>query len=444
MSQTPATGSRVGARRRNWLPLLGLLALMAAAGGTGFYFLSLGRSVATVTVERGNVVRAFYATGVVRPDYEYVIKSRAQGALLDMSVREGNHVSQGQLMARVDDKQLRFEVEKTRAELREARAQAAEDAPQRLELLARLQEAKQQYEIAESQLKRVQSTYDKGVGTLTDVETAQRTSVQWHQNIAALEGQLGTWRIESQRRVDVAVANLAKAEANLADAQIVAPIDGVVLERYVEANQVVGINEKLFLVADPRDKLMKAAVDEEDIARTFAGQKVFMQLYAFSSSEPDEQLKPFEGRVKEILPTANPVNKTFEVKVEFCDPPAQLQVGMTAELNFIVDEPAADPETAGGSEQSPASRPQRRPSLVVPATAVMDGKVYRAVGGRYEPVAVVVGVRTLEKVEISSEELKPGDQVVADAKQVAPVKLPETKKPVVPTRAGDKEKVARP
>ena len=206
-------------------------------------------------------------------------------------------------------------------------------------------------------------------------------------------------------------ANLKKAQADLADAQILSPIDGIVLERYVEPHEVVSVNEPIVLVARPDDRLMQAAVDEEYITRTHVGQQVEMQLYAYPNH-------PLRGHVTEIYPTADPVNKTYEVKAAFDNPPPGLRVGMTAELNFI--------------EGTPKS------GLVVPSSAVLEGKVYRPTATGYEAVPVQVGVRTLEAFEITGG-LAEGDEIVADAKEVAPVKLPKTEEPVVPTRVGDKD-----
>lgn len=407
-----------------WLPIMLLLLLLASSAAAAYWFLLRTPNIPTITVSRGTVVKAFYATGVVRPDFEYTLKSRTQGSLLGLDKREGAHVSKGEVLARIDDRQLQFEVEKCRAELEEAQKQARDDAPQRAEIAARLAEAKQQFAIADSNLKRVLTSYDQGASNPTDVDNARRAHVQWANSAAALESQIGTWKIESQRRVDVASANLRKAQANLADCDVSSPIEGLILERYVEAQQIVGINEKLFLLAAPDDLLMKAAVDEEDITRTEPGQKVLMQLYAFqdpAAADPaaGSRLKILEGRVVEILPSANPANKTYEVKVKFVDRPARLKVGMTGELNFI------------------ESESQRNGVLVVPSSAVLDQKVYRPAGGRrYEAIPVKLGLRTLEKIEITAG-LNEGDIIVADAKQVAPVKLPPQKPPIVPTRTGD-------
>ncbi len=416
--------SRVLARNgTSWYVLLLIMVIVVALASAGIWWFTRGKTVPTLTVQKGSVVKAFYATGVVRPDYEYIIKSKAQGALIGFEKREGASVKKGELLARIDDRQLRFEAERCAAELAEAKKQADDKAPQRMEISARLNEAKEQLEIATRTMTRMNASFDKGASTLTDVDNARRFQVQWVNTIAALESQLGTWKIESQRRVDVAEANLRKAQANLEDSNVLSPIDGVILERHVENQQVVGINEKLMLIAALDDMLMKAAVDEEDVIRTAIGQLVKLQLYAFQnrdeSSRSDAGPTIFEGRVTEILPSANPTNKTFEVKVKFVERPLHLRVGMTGELNFI------------------ESASEIRGAIVVPSSAVLDKKVYRPTGaGKYAPVDVVIGTRTLEKVEISKG-LAEGDIIVADAKQVAPVKLPPRKAPSVPTRTGD-------
>jgi HlyD family secretion protein len=415
----------LGARGRyqragaGWVPLIVLL-LVAAALGVGIWAAFFRhKEVATVPVARGQIVRSFYATGVVRPDFEYVIKSKAQGALRGFEKREGASVKRGEVLGRVDDRQLAFEVEKCRAELEEARKQAAADAPEKTEIEARLTEAEAQVQIAKATLDRMTSSFEKQAASVNDVDIARKSHVQWVNTVLALESQVGTWRIMSQRRVEVAEANLRKAEANLADAQVVSPIDGVVLERYVENQQVVGLNEKLLLVAAPDDLLMMAAVDEEDVTRARLGQKVEMQLYAFQARDGSEKPRILEGKVIEVLPSANPSNKTYEVKVAFVERPEGLRVGMTGELNFIESESAKDG------------------ALTVPVSAVLDHKVYVSRGGgNYEPREVTIGIRTLERVEITSG-VQGGEMVVADAKQVAPVKLPAAKQPVVPTRAGD-------
>lgn len=408
--QTLKTGARAKRRRGPGIAVIVGIAVLALAVVGITMAVWRGKHVRTISVNRGAVVRAFYATGVVRPDYEYILKSKAQGALVQLLVREGQRVKKDQLLARVDDKQLRFEVESEQAEFREAKAQAADNAPLRQETLARLKEAQEQKMIAQRTLERVQSTFDRGVGSIQDLDVARKDLVQWSNTIAAYESKLGSWKYEWAKKLEMAEASVRKAEANLADAEIRAPIDGIVLERFVERDQVVGVNEKIYRIAAVDDKIMKASVDEEDVTRTHLNQRVLMQLYAY----PDQVL---EGAVFEILPVADPANKTYEVKVRFEKPPETLRVGMTAELNFIEE--------------------IRENTLIVPSTAVMENQVWRQTSaGQYEPTPVKLGIKSIDKYEVI-EGLNEHDVIVADAKDVAPVKLPAQPKPVVPTRKGD-------
>src|SRR5690242_8904234 len=102
-----------------WWPAVVLLIVIASAIVAGI-FLTRSRNIPTYQVKRGRVVRAFYATGTVRPEKEYIIKSKAQGAISKFTLREGDYISEGQEIAFVDDRQLKFEVDRMTAELNEA------------------------------------------------------------------------------------------------------------------------------------------------------------------------------------------------------------------------------------------------------------------------------------------------------------------------------------
>ncbi len=179
---------------RTWLIILILLIIVLSMSAGGFIILRRG-NVQTIKVERGTVVKAFYATGTVRPNFEYPIKSKGQGILVNLLVREGDRVYKDQIVARVDDRQLRFEVERLVAELKETQAMAAENSPQRTELLAKLEEAKAQFEISEREMARVQKSFDQSAAAISDLDAARRGHVQWANTIAGLNSQLENGRV---------------------------------------------------------------------------------------------------------------------------------------------------------------------------------------------------------------------------------------------------------
>jgi len=136
---------------------------------------------------------------------------------------------------------------------------------------------------------------------------------------------------------------------------------------------------------EPVNLVMRAAVDEEDIAKVRKDQTVQMSLYAF----PGEVLR---GQVTKIFDQADPERRTFEVEVALAKVDPRLSPGMTGELAFVM-----------------AAKPK---ALVVPSQAVQDGQAVFAVrGGRIQRITPKLGVSSIERTEVQSD-LRPGDRVV--------------------------------
>ena len=118
--------------------------------------LSLSAPGVDVTeVVHGPVVEAFYATGTVSPEHEYSVRANVAG-IIHLSVDKGSKVKRGQVLAVVDNADLRFSVDQAKAELHR-KQQLADDStsPVLLELRAKLQATDEQLQIARDDEKRV-------------------------------------------------------------------------------------------------------------------------------------------------------------------------------------------------------------------------------------------------------------------------------------------------
>ncbi len=311
------------------LPVL-LIVLAALAGGAVLWARGSARELELSTPTRGPAVEAVYATGVVEPENWARVSAVTPGRLAEILVREGDAVREGQPLARLDD--------------REARARVAE------------LEAKAAY--WREQIARSQALAQSGVRSR---DAYEKDKSELNQVTAAIAA-------SRQRRADLVVT---------------APIDGVVLRRDFEVGEVVGIDDALFWVGNPRPLRLTVDVDEEDIPRVRPGQKVLIK----SDSFPGRVL---EAQVGRITPKGDPVNKTFRVRVTLPDD-TPLMVGMTTEVNIVTAEKAD--------------------ALLVPATAVVDGKVFAVEDGRLAPRAVTLGIKGRNRVEVV-EGLGAGEQVV--------------------------------
>jgi HlyD family secretion protein len=130
--------------------------------------------------------------------------------------------------------------------------------------------------------------------------------------------------------------------------------------------------------------VMRAAVDEENIAAVDKDQHVKMTLYSFPG-------RTFDGLVEQKYPKADATRRTFDVDVRFSIPEPRLQPGMTGELAFI--------------EQT------RSLALIVPTQAVQSNAIWTIRGGRLTKTDAVIGIRSIERTEVVSG-LKAADLVV--------------------------------
>lgn len=257
--------------------LLLLLALLVAGGAGGWVWLALPPRIATATATTGPALEAVYATGSVEPVHWARVGPATRGRLTAILVEEGERVTEGQPLARLDDRQAR-----ALAEEAEARARfAAEDLARTRTLVAR--------------------------------DIAAR---------AALE--------RAERDARAARATADAAQQRLEDYIVRAPTDGVVLRRDGEVGEVVDTPASLFWIGELRPLRVTAEVDEEDIARIAPGQRVLLRADAFPG-------RVLNAEVGQITPKGDTTRKAYRVRLNL-PPDTPLMIGMTVEANIVLSE----------------------------------------------------------------------------------------------------------
>lgn len=256
-------------------PLIALL-LLAAGGWAAWRWLG-PIAVETARPSRGPAVRAVYAAGTVEPTVMLPIAPRSAGRLMELHVDEGARVREGQVLARLEDVDLKKSVD---------------------ELEARALFAKAQFD-------RAQTLLDRGLGTVLERDRARS---EWQ----------------------AANAAVARARALRGFMTLTAPADGEILQRDGEIGQVIPANQPIFYFSRPEPLRIEAEVDEEDILLVHPGQQVLIRAPAL----PERVL---DGRVTEITPKGNPVTRGYRVRIGF-EGETPLRIGMTAEVNIVVAE----------------------------------------------------------------------------------------------------------
>ena len=319
---------------------------------------------------------------------EYPIKSNTAGKLTEVRVDKGDRVAKGQPLAIVTDPALLFTRDKAQAELVEKIGRADEKAsPVLQEFDARLRGTQELMDIAQREVKRITDLMQTNAGAQNDLDRAMDRVKQLLIDIEAIKAQRQAKKLELQKDVEVAQAALKTANWNVEEQTLKAPIDAVVLDRPTPIGTRVAINDPIMRIADvaPANLVMRADVDEEDVARVNIDQPVRLTLYAFPG-------QVFSGRVTRIYDQADAARRTFEVDVKLDQPNERLQPGMTGELAFIM-----------------ASKDR---ALVVPSQAVQAGSIYTIEQGRLKRIeSTSIGIKSIERAEVLSG-LQEGTTVV--------------------------------
>jgi HlyD family secretion protein len=303
------------------------------------------------------------ASGYVVARRKAAVASKGTGQLVYLGVQEGDTVKKGQVIARLEDKDVIATFNRAKENFRMAEADL-KDARQSLErqklLLEKNLVAQADFDAAEARYKRVVAS------------------------------------IESAR------AGAKEAEAAVDYTRIVAPFDGTVLSKNADVGEIVAplagaasSRAAVVTIADMTSLEVEADVSEANIPRVFSEQLCEITLDAYPEIH-------YPAHVDKIVPTADRAKATVMVKIKFKSYDRRVLPEMSAKILFL-------PEGAADSAPTKAM-------LGVPAAAVAERNgrqvAYRVENGKAIEVPVTVGRRMGSFAEIAAG-LKAGDKVVA-------------------------------
>lgn len=315
MTTVPSpTDSRPAPRRFRWLWLAVLLALLAGAGGGLLWRARVAgeagavaapappppaapRPVELAAVEVTRMVPLRLSdtvrlSGSVAPMEQSAIKAEVAGKLVEVTVREGQAVGKGEVLARFDTADLTAKLN---------------------EKLSNLDGAKAQLVLAEKTRSKSAALRRNDIVSETNLDQAQ-SSLQFQQaQVGALEAQV------------------ALARKALRDAVVLSPIDGMVAARSVNAGENLAVNAALFTVVDLRRVEVEATVPADDVARLRTGQTVRLRVEGFGDRD-------FTGVIARINPVARAGSRAIPVYVSLDNADGLLRGGMFASGDALVAE----------------------------------------------------------------------------------------------------------
>lgn len=265
----------------------------------------------TATVTKGEVRKTLEATGIIKPQVGAVVKtgSRFTGIIRKLHVKVGDRVEKDEVIAEIDDREQRAQLDEAEAKLRQAEAEAARvetSYPLQIrEAEAQVQAARAESEYAALTMERKRKLVEQDLDARNSLDEAQQRSRSLSNVLVAREATLDRLRNEfrterkrTRQAAEQAKAALETARIRLSYAVIRSPISGIVSqvtapegETVVAGFQVVN----LITILDPSRLEMWIYVDETDVGQVRPGLDVEFRV----DSQPE---KTFRGVVDQIYP----------------------------------------------------------------------------------------------------------------------------------------------
>lgn len=282
------------------------LVLGLGLAGAGWYWWSqrLAEPVRYITAPatRATLTQAVTATGDLQPVTTVEVSSQISGLVLELLVDFNSPVKAGQVLARIDPATYESRLRQSRAELSNSRAN---------------------YDLVRLNTDRVRSLFERNLVSQQELDQANAQLSQ------------------AQAQLEIRQAAVENVEVDLARCAIIAPIDGIVIDRKIEVGKTVAASlnaPTLFTIANDLTRMqINASVAEADIGQIADGQLVNFTVDAF----PDRR---FTGTVAQIrnFPTVASNVVVYPVIIDVVNPGGRLKPGMTANVDIVIAErPAA-------------------------------------------------------------------------------------------------------
>jgi len=305
----------------------------------------------------------FTASGYVVAQRKAAVASKGTGRLIYLGVVEGDKVKKDEIIARLEDSDVKAQLAEAKANLQLQKAG--------------LNDAKNSYDRQKALIK-------TGSTTPADLDAAQ---ANYEKTLASIE---------------LAKAQVQAAEVAVENTIIRAPFDGTVLTKNADVGEIVAplaasVNSKgaVVTIADMSSLQVEADVSESNIERITPQQECEITLDAYPSHS-------YPGYVSKIVPTADRTKATVMVKVGFKHYDKRVLPEMSAKVLFL-------------SKATKGSQKSQQPVLVVPNTAVVtrngEKVVFTVKNNTASQIPVTTGQQFNSYIEIKSG-LKNGDQII--------------------------------
>jgi membrane fusion protein (multidrug efflux system) len=240
-------------------------------------------------VEHKELVFSVTAAGTVTPQRRVTVSAEVGARVLSNAVGEGSAVRAGDRLVRLDDREIRLQMQEASSSV-----------------------SREQVDLAKSDFERKERLFADGAVTRSTLDQAKNQYLS----------------LDAAHRA--AQARIAQLRERAAKTSVTSPLTGVVAQLLVEPGEFVGPGRPLAVIEDTEEVLVVVEVADRDVVRLRPLQVVEATTDAYPG-------RVFQGVIERVGSVANPVTRSFEIEARIGNPEGELRSGMITTIRILLD-----------------------------------------------------------------------------------------------------------
>ncbi|HBL75248.1 MAG: hypothetical protein A2W90_22150 [Bacteroidetes bacterium GWF2_42_66] len=259
---------------------------------------------------------------------ETIVSAESPGKIISMNAEQGDMLTKGQLIGMTDTTQLFFSIEQLKAQMEAT-------SVKKVNVSAQIDVLNEQLKNLKVDQQRVQKLYDEKAATRKDLDFIDGKVNEMQKQIASVKTQFQM----IDRETDVLNSQLVKTEDLKEKCKIISPVDGTVLEKYLEQGEITSVGKPVVKVADLSILDLKVYISGDQLPMVKIRQEVTVIID--KTAKENQSLK---GTVKWVSPEAEFTPKIIQTKEERVKQvyamkvavknDGRLKIGMPGEVKF--------------------------------------------------------------------------------------------------------------
>jgi RND family efflux transporter MFP subunit len=294
------------------------------------YLNSCQEDIDFIKPKKRELIEAVYASGVSKPIDEFTLTAIGSGYIEKIHFEEGDTLSIGNPILKIKNNSLKSNLDAAKTALDIAKSNLSPTSPILRDLFDRKEVVIKKYELDSLNLTRYRRLYENEAISKVQLEQYEMQSIRAKADVTSTNELIDQTRDKLLIELENAKANYIALKENQTYYDLRSSTEGKIYELYKSKGELLKQGEPIALIGSADSMYVELSIDELDLNKIDAGQKVLLNIEVFSDTV-------FKAKIGKIYPMINKQDQTIKANCYFDEMPEGMYSGLTVEANIIIN-----------------------------------------------------------------------------------------------------------